>query len=238
MAYGLRVQTTTGKTQIDSTQEMFGMVVKSSGAATTVSGFIPETDLLLVSSPTLANGGEIFLGASWNTERTTATFREIITPWTIGTPYPLYAAKYIHLTRASDSGFSYPNKYGIQTLTPSGAIAFDSRALVATVRPVTLNYFPAIYFAPWDNQLMQLPYEYGPVALLTDYVSFNGSRVGNPGSVATRGSFPEGFRFVNNVLDTRDGIRKTGIYYENYSTLGDFSNQPNYSSIITFRDQQ
>lgn len=238
MAYGLVVQTTTGKTQIDSTQEMFGMIVKSSGTATTVSGFIAETDLLLVSSPTLANGGEVFIAASWDITGTVATFHEIITPWTIGPAYPVYAAKYVHLTRAKDAGFSYPNKYGIQTLTPSGAIAFDSRALVATVRPVTLNYFPAIYFAPWDNQLMQLPYEYGPVALLSDYVSFNGSRVGNPGTNPTRGAFPEGFRFVNNVLDTRDGIRKTGIYYENYSTLGDFSNQPNYSSIITFRDQQ
>jgi hypothetical protein len=56
MTYGLRVVNTTLKTQIDSTYQMFGMAVKSTGVGNTITGIDYYNDQIMICTPSLGDG--------------------------------------------------------------------------------------------------------------------------------------------------------------------------------------
>lgn len=236
MSYGLVVKNTTLKTQIDSTEEMFGMAVKANGTGTSVTGINFATDVVAIRLNNLAAGGNSFVVGSWNADRTTVTFhdgdhREFTT-------MPSVTVQYVHLTQARNTGFDYgTTNYGLQTKTPSGAIGFDSRALVATVRPVFMNLFPQLYFKPYSNNLGNYPNLVDEiVGNLTDYVSMSHSSVGAPGAAPVYPTFGTGVRFLNNVFDSEEQRNRTGAFYDSNATLGEQPNTLNYGTIQTIRD--
>lgn len=235
MTYGLVVRNSTLKTQIDSREEMFGMVVKSSGTGSTITGIDPQKDLIAIRMLNVPNGQRRFVGASWNTARTTVTFRDGDSK-DFG-EIPLVNVEYVHLTQARSAGFDFGSagdNYGLQVKTPSGALSFDSRAVLATIRPTIANMFPPLYFKAFGDRLGTNPDQITSDSSL--YVSMNGSTVGSPGSTPTYPGFATGVAFMNNYVRPSGGNPNSGAFFESTQSLGDVTALPNFSSIFLIRD--
>ena len=120
MTYGLVVKNTSLKTQIDSREEMFGMAIRSSGQASSVSNINFATDVVAIRMKNLASPRNAFIVASWSADRSKVTFHD--GDFREFGLMPERSVQYINMTQAKDIGFDYSGtKYGLQTKTPSGS---------------------------------------------------------------------------------------------------------------------
>jgi hypothetical protein len=239
MAYGLKVQSSTGLVQIDSTYEMFGTYVKKAAYGNTINNIDYANDVIVINMSFLASGANWFVAPSWNTDRTSLTFRNADARPGIGVQLPLVNVNYMHMSRIQNDVTTYTEDYGLQTKTPSGGLAFDSRALTYANRPVYLALYPTQAFKAWSNKL---PDRVGSASAIvpnmTDYVSVMGGYINSPGTTPTELSFSVGVRFVHNVYDSYDGLTKTGAFHDTSEMLGINTQLPNLSSYTTVRDYQ
>jgi hypothetical protein len=235
MTYGLIVQNANLKTQIDSTYEMFGMAVKSLGVASEITGVNYDQDIIAIRRQNLSSGRNEFIAPSWNSSRTAVTFHNGDFR-TTGQPMPRMNVSYFHLTQANNTGFTYPDTYGLQVKTPAGQLAFDSRAIVSNIRPVFLNFYPPLYFQPYSNGLPDNPSPDQVSDDLKDYISIMGAYIGPPGTIPAYPQFATGIRFLNNVFDDDKNKFRTGAFYDSTASLGPQPNMPNLYSIHRIRD--
>ena len=238
--YGLRVVNTSLNIQLDSTYEMFGMYVKSKGYGSTVTGIDYYNDVVAIAMPSIPDPGQIFMAPSWSEDRTSLMFHNVGANLNTGQMFPRANTYYIHLSRIQDDTTNYPEAYGLQVKTPAGGIAFDSRALRSSVRPIYASLFPSLAFKAWSNKLPDRPGSASAIASDPDeYISIMGSYIGTPGSDPLAGlTFPVGIRFVKSILDTYDQQIKTGGFHDTSEMLGVNSQWPNLSSYTVIKDYQ
>lgn len=238
--YGLVVINSTLKTQLDSTYEMFGMYVKSSGYGSSVSSIDYYNDVVAIKVPAISNGAQIFVAPSWSEDRSSLIIYNVGANLPNAQIFPRANVEYLHLSRIKDDTTNYPEDYGLQVKTPTNGIAFDSRALRSSVRPIYRTLYPALAFKAWGNKLPDRP---GSAAAITEdmeeYISIMGSYIGSPGSAPISGlTFCSGIRFVRGVLDTYDQQVKTGGFHDTSAMLGNNTETPNLSSYTVIKDYQ
>ena len=239
MAYGLRAQSSTGKIQIDSTYEMFGMYVKKAAYGSSISNIDYNNDMIVINMSFLSNGANWFIAPSWNADRTALSFRNMDARPGVGVPLPYANVNYIHMSRISSDTINHTEDYGLKINTPSGGLSFDSRALIYPHRPVYLALYPTQAFKAWSNKLAgRVGSADAIVPNMTDYVSIMGGYISTAGSTPTELSFGVGVRFVKNVYDSYDGQTKTGAFHDTSEMLGVNTELPNLSSYTTVRDYQ
>ena len=238
--YGLRVVNTTLNIQLDSTYEMFGMYVKSKGYGSSISNIDYYNDVIAVKMPGIPDPGQIFMAPSWSEDRTSLIFHNVGANLPTAQIFPRANFEYLHLSRIQDDTTNYPEAYGLQVKTPAGGIAFDSRALRSSVRPIYSQLFPSLVFKAWSNKLAGRPGSAGAITEdANEYISIMGGYIGAPGSAPISGlTFASGIRFVKSVLDTYDQQVKTGGFHDTSEMLGANTQQPNLSSYTVIKDYQ
>ena len=238
--YGLRVVNSTLKIQLDSTYEMFGMYVKSQAIGSQVTNIDYYNDVIAVKMPGIPDPGQIFIAPSWSEDRTSLMFHNVGANLPTAQIFPRANLDYLHLSRIKDDTTNYPEDYGLQVKTPTNGVAFDSRALRSSVRPVYASLYPSLVFKAWSNKLPNRP---GSASAITEdaseYISIMGGYIGAPGSAPISGlTFASGIRFVKSILDTYDQQVKTGGFHDTTEMLGANTQGPNLSSFTVIKDYQ